>query len=198
MTWCGKRRHARGQAMTEIALLLPLLMLLVLGVYTISTLVSAQNSATVATRNGARLASELGGGGWVIGSKAIDPSAIDRQIVATVTQGMKRPNVADGVAVTEVDVYLPDPSKPAGYFDPSDTPPASPSPTPMLIDRYNPDGTPYPGWSSQYTLDLRHDVLGSQSLIGVRVVYTYQPSNQIFGWLAGQRSAYTVMQVQPT
>lgn len=57
------RRARRGQALTEVALILPLAILLVLGAYDTSVMGSDKVIATSAARNGARLGSELGGWG---------------------------------------------------------------------------------------------------------------------------------------
>ncbi len=186
-----RRLSRRGQSLVEFAAIVPLLLFAVMGIYSVSQLISAQDATTVASRNGARLASELGGNGWVTGSLFTDPTIADQKIVATAVAGVKAPAVPPGVTVVEIDVYRPstDATQPAGYFNTTDPL--------MLIDRYNPDGTPYPGWTQQYTLDQRHDVLGNEALIAVRVVYSYQSPVQLFGWLSGQRTAYTVMQIQP-
>jgi len=58
-----RRRDGRhGQAMVEMALLLPVLMLLFLGSWTAANLIDDNNAAAQATRAGARLGAELGNG----------------------------------------------------------------------------------------------------------------------------------------
>jgi len=56
------RDTRRGQAMVEMALLLPVLMLLFLGSWTAANLIGDNNAAAQATRAGARLAAEIGNG----------------------------------------------------------------------------------------------------------------------------------------
>jgi len=57
-----RRDSRRGQAMVEMALLLPVLMLLFLGSWTAANLIDDNNAAAQATRAGARLGAELGNG----------------------------------------------------------------------------------------------------------------------------------------
>jgi Flp pilus assembly protein TadG len=84
----GRNASKRGQSMVEVALLLPVLMLLFLGVWTGANLISDNNAASQATRAGARLGAELGNGGYgnsalaaCQGGQAKNPCQVDQEII---------------------------------------------------------------------------------------------------------------------
>lgn len=80
-------REERGQAMTEIALLLPLLLVLVLGVIEFATAIQEAMTISAATREGARVAGALVNGGGSLGcgsDESPNASTVDPLIIAAV------------------------------------------------------------------------------------------------------------------
>ena len=167
----------RAQALAETAVVLPVIVLLVLGVWNASGLIAAQNQATQASQAGARVAAELGNDN----NAPPDPTAVDQKIVATAVTTMKG---AAFTAVTQVDIYQPINPSTSGVEQPGD-----------LIDSYEPDGTPI--GSPQYTLDLRSQAPLSEQYVGVKVYFTYTSPAPLLSFFSGQKSAYTVMQFPP-
>ncbi len=105
------RDTRRGQAMVEMAMLLPVLLLLFLGAWTAANLIDDNNSAAQATRAGARLAAELGNAGWpnntATGCQATkaDPCQIDKDIIDQVLP-IVSPQLTNA-KVIEIDIYQP-------------------------------------------------------------------------------------------
>ena len=80
-------RDDRGQAVTELALLLPLLLVLVLGVVELSTAINTAMTIAAATREGARVAGALVNGGGTLGcgsGQSPNASTVDPLVVAAV------------------------------------------------------------------------------------------------------------------
>ncbi len=55
-----KRRHQRGQALIEMAFVLPVLIISLMGAWTAASLIAANDTAAQATGYGARIAAEIG------------------------------------------------------------------------------------------------------------------------------------------
>src|SRR5579864_5760467 len=100
-----------GQAMVEMAMLLPVLLLIFLGAWTAANLIDDNNAAAQATRAGARLAAELGNGGYPNATLAAcqatgaDPCQIDKDIIDQVLP-IVSPQLTNA-KVIEIDIYQP-------------------------------------------------------------------------------------------
>ena len=196
------RRDRAGQGMVEIAIVAPLLVALLVGVYGAAELIAATNHATEASRDSARIGSELGNNHWSTGSST-DPYNVDMNIVNAGAQAMQK---VTGTTLIEIDVYQP--TSPSGEY----TPPGGSS-SGDLVDCYAISGTTVtpmsPGVSPggvhcnnlqsghQYTLDHRSQVQGAESWLGVRVTYTYNSPAPTFGLFNGTHTVFTVMQLNP-
>jgi Flp pilus assembly protein TadG len=201
-----RRRGARdGQAMVEMALLLPVLLLLFLGAWTASNLIDDNNVSLQATRAGARLAAELGNGG----SSGATQAQLDADILDQVYP-IVSPQLTNA-KVTEIDIYQPSgcigttpfasgtcPPNNGRYCSTvtnSYTPFCSPS---ELVDTYAVSGGVVSSTcgTCTFTLANRSQVHPSEAEIGVRLVFTYtSPTLRFFTQTDAQ---YTVMRLAPT
>ena len=92
-------------------MLLPVLLLLFLGAWTAANLIDDNNAAAQATRAGARLAAELGNGGYPAETLAacqasnLDPCQIDKDIIDQVLP-IVSPQLTNA-KVIEIDIYQP-------------------------------------------------------------------------------------------
>jgi Flp pilus assembly protein TadG len=80
-------RDDRGQAATELALILPLVLVLVLGVVEMATAINAAMTIAAATREGARTAGALVNGGGTLGcgsGQSPNAATVDPVVVAAV------------------------------------------------------------------------------------------------------------------
>lgn len=187
----------RGQAITEVALITPLALLLVLGGYDVSVMASDKVLATSAVRHGTRLGSEIGGFGVVNGSPACNGAmangtntpanflAADRQVISTVlaaTANMTYLGTGSPLSKLPDEIIIYNPADPGGVFNSGTDP----------YERYLPADnfatnkhvSPYASgdFGMQFTLDKRcQGPLGSESEIGVQMKWTYKPANGIPG-----------------
>lgn len=193
-------RGERGQALVEIALAAPVLILLFLGVYTAADLLSDKDTVNQAVRQGARLAAELGNGGYpketlssCQSGDAANPCAVDQSIVQATLPLLKQQ--LPHVSVTEIDVYRPQPCA-AGTSWGSDCPPDDGAfQAGDLIDRFKADGSPLTSSDAKYTLDLRLQTHPNEASIGVRVLYHYtSPTLLMFSM---DQSEYGVVRLAP-
>jgi Flp pilus assembly protein TadG len=147
-------QRGRGQSIVELAVIAPLLMVLLLGGFNVTMLISDKLVAGYATRQGARLAAELGGQQT---NPGVTQSQLDQKIVRNVLA------VAGGLryaGVKEIDIYLA--SGPDGVYQPGNP-----------IDQFNGSGNPLPGGSQTFTLDKRQQTPPQETPIGVRIVWLY-------------------------
>jgi Flp pilus assembly protein TadG len=177
-------RRERGQALIETAVVVTVILGLLMGVYAVSQYASDQNTAGTATRAGARLAGELGDGGYdgvtfsLCQANAKDPCAIDRQIVLAVCQvAATMPFVTK---IDEVDIY-----RATGGGGTGD-----------LTDKYTSCAANAAAVSATYTLDFRLQTHPNEAYIGVSVKYDYKSPVPIFP-LATTSTVYTVTQMSP-
>ncbi len=190
----SRRRGERGQALMETGIVLVVLLTLLSGVYGVSQYASDQNTAGTATRSGARLAAELGNGGYSSSGAAggcqlaanggtglaTDPCAIDFQIVQVVCQiAATMPFVT---RIDEIDVY-----RPLNGGDGS---------TGDLYDRYMSCNSSTHATSPAYTLDQRLQVHPNESYVGVSLRYDYK-SPTPFVTVTTYPTVYTVLQESP-
>jgi hypothetical protein len=81
------RRDERGQAITAMALLRPLLLVLVLGVVEFATAIHEAMTIAAATREGARVAGALVNGGGTLGcasDQSPNASTVDPEVIAAI------------------------------------------------------------------------------------------------------------------
>jgi hypothetical protein len=216
MTTSGSRRQ-RGQAITEVALLTPLVILLLLGAYDVSIYGSNQVQAMTAVRNGARIGALLGGKGGAnqatckgaikasynpadTDTAPLSPDAdgaqdaVDQQIVQTVLAGTKNMNY---ITIQEIDIYSP--SAAGGKFTASPANGTAGSGNGDLIDYYDgtgkemKTGSPTPSDIQTFTLDKRcQGPLGSETELGVQIIWTYKPANGVVGRTFGPITDWAV------
>jgi len=91
----GLARGERGQAIVEVALILPLLVFLIVGTIEFSLLLNARNTVSFASRDGSMLAAE---GGSRAGTDCVVLQTIERDLVAP----------ASAIKVTRIKVYWSD------------------------------------------------------------------------------------------
>jgi Flp pilus assembly protein TadG len=91
----GLARGERGQAIVEVALILPLLVFLIVGTIEFSLLLNARNTVSFASRDGSMLAAE---GGSRAGTDCVVLQTIERDLVAP----------ASAIKVTQIKVYWSD------------------------------------------------------------------------------------------
>jgi Flp pilus assembly protein TadG len=195
------RRRSRGQSMVELAILLPILVTLFLGSWTAADLISDNNAAAQATRAGARLAAELGNGGWKSGAGAsgcqtsgIDPCKLDIQIVDQVLP-IVSPKLTNAI-VTEIDIYQPSGSGNGCTFSSGSCPPNNGAYCcGELIDVYTVSGGVATRSSATYTLDKRGQTHPNEDELGVRLVFQYtSPTMTVFSQTDSQ---YSVVRLAP-
>lgn len=197
-----RRGRSRGQSMVELAILLPILVTLFLGSWTAADLISDNNAAAQASRAGARLAAELGNGGWKSGAgssgcqtSGTDPCKIDVQIVDQVLP-IVSPKLTNAV-VKEIDIYQPNGSGSSCTFS-SGTCPLDNGDykSPELIDVYNVSITgvaTLASWS--FGLDKRGQTHPNEDELGVRIVFQYtSPTMSVF---TQKDSQYSVVRLAP-
>jgi len=189
-----RRRGARsGQAMVEMALLLPVLLLLFLGAWTASNLIDDNNVALQATRAGARLAAELGNGG----SSGATQGQLDTDILDQVYP-IVSPQLTNA-KVTEIDIYQPSGCVGTTPFVAGTCPPNNGAYTAgELIDTYTVTAGVVASscGTCSFTLANRSQVHPSEAEIGVRLKFTYtSPTLRFFTQTDSQ---YTVMRLAPT
>jgi hypothetical protein len=171
--------------MIETAIVIAVVFAILMGVYAVGMFASDQNTAGTATRAGARLASELGNGGYpgatlapCQSGDATDPCAVDRQIVQSVCQvAATMPFVT---SISEVDIY-----RATGNGSTGDR-----------VDRYTTCAANAPASSFAYTLNLRTQTHPDEAYIGVSVTYNYKAPVPMFP-LTTTATVYTVTLMSP-
>ncbi len=148
--WAGRA----GQSTMELALIIPLLMVLLLGGFNTTMLISDKLMASYAVRQGARLAAELGG-------KQTNPGATQSQIdqkivgnVLAVARGMRY------ATVLEIDIYQA--SSVSGWYQSGN-----------LIDQFDGAGNPLSGGSQTFTLDKRVQTPPNETPLGIRLQWQF-------------------------
>lgn len=171
----GLRENAnRGQSIIEVALLVPLLILLIVGAYDVSAFASNKVEVVSAARHGVRIASVLGGipanpsppathtcDGTLVNTTTVQ--VIDSQVVQAVVAATSQTSYT---TINEIDVYRP--SSATGVYASGDH-----------INRYRPNGTPI--GSAGFPLTERcQGPLGANPTdvsIGVQIDWTFVAPN---------------------
>jgi Flp pilus assembly protein TadG len=183
MSASSRRRTERpawrqtGQSTVELALTAPILVLLLMSAFNISVLLSDKLIAGYATRQGARLASELGSGGGTLTT-----TQIDQQVVQTVLASARTLNFA---TVTEIDIY-----------DAGATPPGS-GVYSSTYPHNSYDGTGAAiAASPAFPNTSRNQLPPNETSIGVRILWRYNPPTGTYSFTV-VLSEYTVMKAAP-
>ena len=150
----GMRTGHVGQSTIELALIIPLLMVLLLGGFNTTMLISDKLIANYAVRQGARLAAELGG-------KQTNPGATQSQIdqkivgnVLAVARGMRY------ATVLEIDIYQA--GSVSGWYQSGN-----------LIDQFDGAGNPLSGGYQTFTLDKRVQTPPNETPMGIRIQWQF-------------------------
>jgi hypothetical protein len=181
-------RNDTGQATIEVALLLPLLLMpLLFGLVEFGFIFSSHITISAATREGARMGSNLANGGGPLGCVSSPPNSpnwqtVDQQIVASVERSLTgagseiflgrvssisifKATASGGVNGTSINSWT---------YSLNNGP---------LIDGDNLDFVA-PG-TDNWQACSRVNTAGSGDSIGVRVVYNYQPKSPLRYFLPG-------------
>jgi hypothetical protein len=178
-------RSEKGQATVEVALLLPLILMpLLFGLVEFGFIFSSQITIAAATREGARMGSNLANGGGPLGCSPSPPNspnwaAVDQQIIASVERSLTGAGSEITLAnITGITIYK---AATSGGI-------VSGSPAPSNTWTYS--------WNNGPTIDgdnldfvapgtdnwracSRVNTAGTGDAMGVKVVYTYQPKSPL-------------------
>ncbi len=188
MKFRSRFRSSSGQSLVEFTLILPVVLFLFLGMVEFGFAISHNTSIETATRQGARVGSELVDGTNHKGTSGVTPAsqAVDDQIVAAVQGVLVSPGSPVNIAqVQSIDIFLAsDTGAVVGGFDDKWVPaydsvtglpngPAIPGSSPTALLSFKPD--PAAGNSNGGTWDAstRSGVSTAQN-IGVKITYTYR------------------------
>jgi Flp pilus assembly protein TadG len=162
-----------GQSLVELALSLPVLLVLLLGTFNMGVLIADRVVAGYATRQGARMAALLGAG------QGLTTSQVDQQVVQNILASSSNLNYA---TIQEIEIYAP--ANTDGSFNSSTD----------LYDKY--DGTGKPVGVATFPTTARNQVPPNETSIGVRIVWSYTPPTGYQSFTV-QLTEYTVMKATP-
>jgi Flp pilus assembly protein TadG len=169
------RRRQRGQALVELAISVPLLLWLLLGSFDASVMVSDKVIAGYASRQGARLAAELGGSET---NPVLTTSQVDGDIIQNVLAVASAMNYS---SLQELEIYAPKAAN--GVFNPGTD----------LYSKYTGTGTFV---FSNFPLTAREQVPPNETSIGVRLVWIYKPPTGLATFTV-TLNEFTVMKASP-
>jgi hypothetical protein len=149
-----RSRRQRGQALVELAITTPILLWLLLGCFDASVLVSDKVIAGYATRQGARLAAEIGG---TETNPTMTTAQVDANIIANVLAVATSMNYS---VLQEIDIFSPVAAD--GHFDPARD----------MYDKFDGQGRPI---SYGFPINRREQIPPNETSIGVRLVWVYRP-----------------------
>jgi hypothetical protein len=185
----------RGQSMVEMAMILPLLLLLTLGTLEFGMIFDHHLSLEYATREGARTGSALANADHV----AADCATVDAQIVAAVQRVLDSPGSdVDISKVTQIRIYKAQANgnETAGFVNVwTYTPNAGPVVDGSQLDFTGPASPAWPACSR-----INTQVNPSPDKIGVSITYTYIFKTALGGMLANvtlPMADRTVMTLNP-
>lgn len=189
------RGDTRGQSMVEMAMVLPLLLLLVLGTLEFGMIFDHHLSLEYATREGARTGSALANAG----GDAADCAEVDPQIVAAVQRVLDSPGSdIDLSQVTQIRIYKSqaDGSETAGSVNVwTYTPGAGPVVSGQALDFSGPGSPSWPACSR-----INTQVNPSPDKLGVSITYNYGFRTALGGMLGNATLTMfdrTVMTLNP-
>ncbi len=214
MTPPPTRGAERGQGTVELAILLPVLLLLMFGVYTTAGFLGDRQVAGQAARAGARLAAELGNNAYHQNQSAyanscmtsgIDPCIVDNQVVTsvvTVARGLT--NVA---SIDEIDIYEPCATSGGSCTGTNQVCSTTLSgldgslQTGDPVDVFKPNAQgqwvlTQPNGRSMYSLDLRKQNHPNETMVAVRLAYTFRAAAPMT-FFNMQTSEYAAMCLAP-
>ena len=171
-----RQEKQRGQALVELAISVPVLLWLLLGSFDASVMVSDKVIAGYATRQGARLAAEIGGKET---NPASNTSNIDADIVANVLAVARAMNYS---VLQEIDIYAPKSS--TGVLNKGTD----------LYDQFDGKGVNQNGYAFDYA--LREQIPPNETSVGVRLVWVYSPPTG-FASFNVVLNEFTVMKLSP-
>jgi hypothetical protein len=187
MTLLRRFRSSRGQSLVEFTLLLPVVLFLFLGMVEFGFAVSHNTSIVTATRQGARVGSELVDGTNHLGTGGITAASlgVDDQIIAAVQGVLISPGSPVKIAqVQTIEIFLAsDTGTVVGGFDDKWIPaydsgglpngPAIPGSSPTALLSFKPDPASGNANGGTWDASTRSGVSTAQS-IGVKITYTYK------------------------
>lgn len=176
------RTAARGQAVVELTLVIPVFLMILLGTMEYGSAIDHRTAMAYAVREGARVGASLGKGGST-------PSAVDPAIVMAVQRGLTDPILMDNI--TSIVIYKAD---------------SAGRPVAGKTNTYDRSGNLIgtAGWPAS----TRVTGLGGDS-IGIGVAYDFHPTTPLaplLGLISGGAPPYTtipmsdrsVMRLEPT
>src|SRR3984893_7290031 len=170
------RRKGRGQSLVELAVTIPVMAVLLLGGFDCTMLVWDKLVAGYASRQGVRLASELGGRQT---NPTATQAAIDQKIVRNVLAVTKTWGYG---TLLELDIY--GATRTDGVMQGSD-----------YQDHFDAKRKPLGGGLQTLTLERRYQTPPDETAIGVRLVWRFTVPAGSFGNMTF--TEYSVMQVAP-
>ncbi len=162
-------RGAEGQAIVELALILPVFLIMLMGLLEFGSAYDHRTAMAYAVREGARVGASIGNGGAY-------PNTVDPLILAAVQRGLTDPIRIENI--TGIQIFKAD---------------AAGNPVPGKVDTYDRNGTLIgtAGWpASARVMGLSGDS------IGVRVTYDFHPTTPlaaILGLIMGSAPPYTTI-----
>lgn len=179
-----KNAGARGQALVETAIILPLILLMAWGTYSGATLIADKQAALHTVRDAARIGAEVGG--------SVDKiDKVDTLVVQSVLSGRS------GLSVKSFDniyIYQPASGCADGHYEPTKTSDLCHS---TIVDKFTGDGILV--GKQHFSLTTRSTVFDpnnpQNSFIGVQINYTYQSPVPFLGFNISTYD-YAVMPIQ--
>jgi Flp pilus assembly protein TadG len=169
-------RKKRGQSLVELAITIPVMAILLLGGFDCTMLVWDKLVAGYATRQGVRLASELGGRQT---NPTATQAAIDQKIVRNILAVTR--TWAYGT-LQELDIYAA--TRADGVMQGSD-----------YQDQFDGAGNPLAGGLQTFTLERRYQTPPDETGIGIRLVWNFTVPTGTFGNMT--YTEFSVMKVAP-
>lgn len=155
-----RRPCQRAQSIVEFAVSAPVLILLILGAFDTSVMVSDRVIAGAACRQGARLAAEIGG---QVTNPTLTTSQVDADVIKNVTAVASAMNYS-----TLTLIYIYEPLQPDGDYHVGDP-----------YDLFDASGN---NLHQGFPLTSRNQIPPDETPIGVRVEWNYNPPTGLLGF----------------